>query len=179
MRFEHLIAVNDPELIFLSPLSRAQVLAGLMRRVEDARPFLPGLDACEIVARGEGWAERRLSFGATVITDRASFVVDSFVCFESSPSESHGGGRLTIAIEEPEPGQSDQSEQLFLRFTYQTVHAVGAEAENAAYESFLQQAYEAADIDTVQVIRLLATAPESREQLSSGSPSDIDATSRR
>ena len=129
-----------------------------MRRVEDARPFLPGLEACIIVGKGEGWVERRLSFGATEVVDRASFALGSWVCFETAPGKTHGGGRLTIAIEEPEP------ERLFLRFTYETTHAIGAEAEDAAYESFLQQAYEAADIDTVQVIRLLATGPQTGDQ---------------
>jgi hypothetical protein len=154
MYFEHLVAVNDPGVVFLTTLSRAQVWSGLMRRVEDARPFLPGLEACSIVGRGEGWVERRLNFGAVQLSDRASFVADHWVCFETAPSEMHGGGRLTIAIEEPEPAR------LFLRFTYETAHAVGTEKEDAAYESFLRQAYEAADIDTVQVIRLLAAAPE-------------------
>ena len=150
MRFQHLVEVNDPNVPFLVPLSRAQLWAGLMRRVEDARPFLPGLEACDILSRGEGWVERRLAFGGAMVHDRASYSAENWVSFVTAASASHGGGSLTIRIEEPEAGR------LFLRFDYDMCHALGAEAENAAYEDFLRQAYEAADIDTVQVIRLLA-----------------------
>lgn len=150
MEFEHLVEVNDANGPHAAVLDRAQVWAGLMHRVEDARPFLQGLDLCEIVVRGEGYVERRLRFGATEIRDRASFVEHDWVCFETPAGENHGGGRLTIRIEEPAP------RRLFLRFAYDTVFARGAEAEDAAYAGFLRQAYEAADIDTVRVIHSLA-----------------------
>jgi hypothetical protein len=153
MNFEHLVAVNDPGLPFLVPLSRSQVWAGLMHRVEDARPFLPGLDACEIVGRGIGWVDRRLHFGQAIVADRATYLAEEWVVFATAASGAHGGGELTIRIEEPEPGR------LFLRFSYRMIHALGAEVENAAYEGFLRQAYEAADIETVQVIRLMAAPP--------------------
>ena len=154
MRFEHLVAVNDPQQVYIVPLSRAQVWAGLMRRVEDARPFLPALESCDIVARGDGWVERCLDFGSATICDRVTYLHDRLVCFDTAPTANHGGGRLQITIEEPASGR------IFLRFEYDTVHAVGAEAEDAAYEGYLRQAYEAVDIDTVQVIRLLATDAE-------------------
>ncbi len=150
MHYEHLVAINDPALPYLVPLSRAQVWAGLMQRVEDARPFLPGLDACDILARGEGWVERQLRFGNALVEDRASYAAEDWVCFTTRANRQHGGGSLTIVIEEPAPGR------LFLRFRYELQHALGAEQENAAYDDLLRQAYEAADIETVQVIRLLA-----------------------
>lgn len=151
MRFEHLVAINDPGLPLVADLSREQVWAGLMCRVEDARPFLPGLDRCLILARGEGVVERELHFGATRILDRVVCAENQWVRFETDATEHHGGGRLTVRIEEPDAGW------LMLRFIYETAHAVGTEAEHAAYEGILRQAYEAADIDTVRIIRELAT----------------------
>ncbi|QDX80726.1 hypothetical protein B9N43_05380 [Denitratisoma sp. DHT3] len=150
MHFEHLVEINDFRIPLLFRLDRAQVWAGLMHRVEDARPFLPGLDECRIMARGEGTLERVLRFGATEVRDRVSYAVGDWVRFETTPSEHHGGGVLIISIEEPE------TDSLFLRFRYETLFASGHEAEDAAYGEFLRQAYEAADIDTVQVIRMLA-----------------------
>ncbi|TWO81258.1 SRPBCC family protein [Denitratisoma oestradiolicum] len=152
MKFEHLVEINDFRIPLLFRLNRAQVWAGLMHRVEDARPFLPGLDECRILARSEGFVERLLRFGQTEMRDRVSFAEAEWVRFETVPSEHHGGGVLTISIEEPEPGC------LFLRFRYETLFASGHEAEDAAYGEFLRQAYEAADIDTVQWIRSLAEA---------------------
>ena len=152
MQFEHLVAVNDADVPQGEFLTRAQLWAGLMYRVEDARPFLPGLDGCQILSRGDSVVERRLNFGAVVIEDRASFAVNQWVRFETPTTPTHGGGLLTIRIEEPE------NHCLFLRFTYNTVFARGAEAEDAPYTEFLRQAYMAADIDTVRVIRMLVAS---------------------
>ncbi|MBK7685545.1 MAG: DUF1857 family protein [Rhodocyclaceae bacterium] len=151
MQFEHLVAVNDANVPHAEFLTRAQLWAGLMYRVDDARPFLPGLDGCQILSRRDSVVERRLNFGAVTIDDRASFAINHWVRFETATTPTHGGGLLTIRIEEPEPMC------LFLRFTYNTMFARGAEAEDAPYAEFLRQAYMAADIDTVRVIRTLVT----------------------
>lgn len=151
MHFEHLVAINDPGMPLVADLSREQVWSGLMHRVEDARPFLPGLDQCLILMRSEGVVDRELHFGATRIRERVFYAESDWVRFETPATEHHGGGLLTIRIEEPGTGW------LVLRFTYETAHAVGTEAENAAYEDYLRRAYEAADIDTVRTIRELAT----------------------
>jgi hypothetical protein len=150
MYFEHLVAINEPGIALVDVLSREQVWSGLMQRVEDARPFLPGLDHCHILVRGEAHVERRLQFGSALVHDRALFAPNDWVRFETPATVQHGGGVLTIRIEEPGPGW------LVLRFIYETEHAVGAEAEDAAYEDYLRQAYKAADVDTVRVLRELA-----------------------
>ena len=150
MRFEHLIEINDPNLPFVPTLSRRQVWDGLMVRVEDSRSFLPGLDECRILSRSLGAVERLLRWGEVEVRDRVTFEADAWVCFDTAPTEQHGGGLLTIVLEEPEP------ERLFLRFVYEIAFASGHEEEDAAYEDFLTQAYEAAGIDTVQRIRELA-----------------------
>lgn len=154
MRFEHLIEINDPSQPFLIPLSRGQLWRGLMARVEDSRGFLPGLDECRILRRqgdaAAGEVARRLRWGRVEVEDTVSYVAERRVCFDSAPTDQHGGGRLTITIEEPEP------DRLFLRFLYETAHASGHEAEDAGYEEYLKQAYVAAGIDTVQRIRELA-----------------------
>ena len=154
MNFEHLVEINDPLIPLLIQLTRSQLWAGLMHRVEDSRPFLPGLDECRILARSALGVDRLLRWGNHEIQDRVSFVAEHWVRFDTAPAANHGGGSLTIRIEEPEPGR------LFLRFLYATAFATGQEAEDGAYAEFLRQAYEQADIDTVTTIRsLVAPAP--------------------
>jgi hypothetical protein len=152
MRFEHLLEINDPNLPYVEALTRSQVWSGLMHRVEDSRSFLPGLDECLILSRAEGLVERCLRWGPTEIRDRVSFAAEEWVRFETLPSEHHGGGLLTVRIEEPEVGH------LFLRCTYETVFARGQEAENEAYVEYVQQAYESSDKDMLLRIRELAAA---------------------
>lgn len=152
MRFEHLVLINDPANPLIESLTRAQVWAGLLQRVEDARLFLPGLDVCEVVAREGNRLDRRLMFGATEVLDRVTLIDQESVCFDTLPNDQHGGGRLLIRIEERPGGH------LMLRFIYDSVFALGHESEDAAYAEYLRQAYEAADIDTVRIVRQLAEA---------------------
>ena len=49
MNFEHLIAINDPGNPLIPPLSREQLWEGLLHRIENPLPFLPGLESCAIV----------------------------------------------------------------------------------------------------------------------------------
>lgn len=150
MRFEHLLEINDPNLAYVESLSRTQVWSGLMHRVEDSRTFLPGLDECLILSRAEGLVERVLRWGQMEVRDRVSFEAEQWVKFETLPSAHHGGGMLTVSIEEPVPGR------LFLRCIYETVFAVGHEAEDESYADFVRQAYEEADKDMLLRIRELA-----------------------
>lgn len=72
MKFEHLIAINDPENPLIALLSRDQLWAGLLHRVENAVPFLPGLETCTIIERNEESLLRELDFGPAVIMDRVT-----------------------------------------------------------------------------------------------------------
>ena len=150
MKFEHLIQINDPADPLLEPLTRQQLWQGLMHRVEDATPFLPGLERCTILSRQGSELLRELDFGAVVIQDKVSFVVEAWVRFDILPGPNHAGGSLTITLEEP------QQESLFLRFAYTTNLAEGSPSEDDAYVEYVKQAYHQSDIDTVQIIRTLA-----------------------
>lgn len=152
MKFEHLVEINDSDSPLLFNLNREQIWSGLMQRVEDARAFLPGLDECVIRQRGPNSVKRLLRWGQVELHDEVHWEPALWVRFDTPPSETHGGGTLTIRIEEPE------AERYFLRFSYDTAYAQGHEVEDEAYATYLRQAYEAADIDTVHMIRLLAEA---------------------
>lgn len=150
MNFEHLIAINDPGNPLIAPLSRAQLWTGLRYRIENPVPFLPGLESCRIVERGEAHLLRELDFGAARIVDKVTQAEEEWVCFEIQPSAEHAGGSLTIRIEEPEP------DYLFLRFTYVTTFADSGNAEERAYIEYIKSAYHQSDLDCVRLIRTLA-----------------------
>lgn len=151
MKFEHLIQINDLQNPLIETLSREQIWQGLLHRVEDATPFLPGLERCTIVARHADHLLRELDFGAAVIRDRVTLLAPQWVRFEILPGETHAGGTLTISIEEPEPLS------LFLRFAYATSFAADPASEDRAYVEYLKSAYQQSDLDCVRIIRTLAT----------------------
>jgi hypothetical protein len=154
MKFEHLIAINDPNNPLLQPLTRSQLWQGLLYRVDDPLPFLPGLEACTLVERHGNTLVRHLDFGAAVIEDHVTLVEEHSVHFAIQPSAQHAGGELTITIEEPAPAH------LFLRFAYVTTLGQGADAEDAAYADYIKAAYQQSDIDCVRIIRTLAAGGE-------------------
>lgn len=150
MKYEHLVEVNDATNPLVDTLTREEVWFGLLCRAEDPRPFLPGLETCDIIARTETTLARVLRFGQAVIHDQVSFEPLEWIRFESEATADHAGGRLTITIEEPNPGT------LFLRFHYLTTLPEGAGSPEGPYAEFVKSAYRESDIDTMRVIRMIA-----------------------
>ena len=111
------IAITDPGNPLVVPLTREQIWNGLLQRVENPLPFLPGLESCAILERTSEALLRELDFGPATIRDRVTMAEAQWVCFDIVPSPSSAGGSLTINIEEPQPGF------LFLRFAYRTALA--------------------------------------------------------
>lgn len=151
MNFEHLIQINDLHNPLIETLTRAQVWAGLLHRVEDARPFLPGLERCTVIERHADYLLRELDFGAATIRDRVTLAHEHWVRFEIEPGAEHAGGSLHITIEEPEAGV------LFLRFAYSTSFANHPHSEDRAYIDYIKSAYQQSDLDCVRLIRDLAS----------------------
>jgi hypothetical protein len=151
VQFEHLIEINDLSTAEVPNLTREEVWFGLLCRAEDPRPFLPGLESCEILSREDTVLSRRLNFGQVVIHDTVRWAPMDWISFESLANDEHPAGLLTITVEEPEPG----SPALFLRFSYRTGLADVA-GEDVRYAEFIRSAYHQSDVDTVRVIRMIA-----------------------
>lgn len=147
MKYEHLIEINDPALITLSPLSRSDLWQGLMLRVEQPALFLPHLDEVQIVARDENGLVRELAFGTLRIRDRVALQVLNSVSIEVIAPSEHAGSILHISIEEPEP------ERLFLRFSYSTTLVDAPGTPDAELSSYVKSAYRESDIESVKIIR--------------------------
>ena len=150
MNFEHHIQINNPENPLVAALTRDHLWQGLLHRVDNPLPFLPGLVSCTLLERETNTLRRQLNFGTVTIEDRVSLVDGEAVSFDIQPSAAHPGGCLTITIEEPQP------EALFLRFAYQTSFANNPNSEERAYIEYVKSAYHQSDIDCVHLIRQLA-----------------------
>lgn len=150
MNFEHLIQINDLQNPLIEILTREQLWQGLLQRVEDAVPFLQGLERCTVVERHADYLLRELDFGAAIIHDRVTMAAGHWVRFEIVPNEQHAGGSLTISIEEPEPAA------LFLRFAYASTFASNPNSEDRGYVEYVKSAYHQSDVDCVRIIRTLA-----------------------
>ena len=151
MYFEHLVEINDLANADVPDLTREEVWFGLLCRAEDPRPFLPGLDACQILTRSDTALTRRLDFGQHVVFDAVRWEAMAWMCFESAATAEHPSGRLTITLEQPDPDKA----AIFLRFAYRT--GLGEQdTEDARYAEFVRSAYHQSDLDTVRVIRQIA-----------------------
>lgn len=146
MQFEHLVEVNAGSGAPGVHLSRAQVWAGLVLRAEQPSLFQMGVESTTILSRTAHHIEREIWLGKLRVHDHIWLEPESSIRFETTPSDLHQGGTLTISIEAPTP------EDLWLRFKYQTP-MVDDTGSPEAVAPYLKSAYQAADVDTVRFIR--------------------------
>ncbi|HEX5486610.1 MAG TPA: SRPBCC family protein [Limnobacter sp.] len=163
MQFEHLVQINDPQLTDVRFLSRAQVWFGLVARAYKPEKFILGLVNCTIHDRQQNGEttvlSRSLNYGSFVIHDTIALHEGSHTENNIAANEFCGDSCMTIRIEEPEP------QQLWLRFRYEVGSPEHENPESelmqAQMDEARRQAYRAADIDTVKMIRELAlSVPE-------------------
>ncbi len=149
MKFSHLIQINDPLNPLIDPLSREQLWRGLVLRAENPLLFVMGLDGFEIVERGQNALTRELHFGKLTLRDRVSFEPMRQVRYAVEAAADSPAATLVMTIEEP------QTDQLFVRFDYETQPGEAAAPMDEVYSSLVKQAYLQADIDTISTIRRL------------------------
>jgi hypothetical protein len=79
LEISHKVPVNGPG---QTELTRAQVWRGLVMKAENAVLFVPGMDRCEVLERGEGWLLREAQFQGNVIRERVTFEPERRVHFD-------------------------------------------------------------------------------------------------
>ncbi len=151
MKFEHLIEINDPLNPLLDALTVEQLWSGLVLRAESPKLFVPQLDEAIIDERTDNSFRRRLRYGQLVIEDRVRLEPLQRVVYDVPAQNEITASTLTMSIEQPTP------ETLYVRFQYDDGHDAETDAANAMYDEFKRSAYKEADIDTVGMIRELAT----------------------
>ena len=151
MKFEHLIEINDPLNPLLDALTIEQLWSGLVLRAESPKLFVPQLDDAIIDEHTDSGFRRRLRYGQLVIEDRVRLEPLQRVVYDVPAQNDITASTLTMSIEQPTP------ETLYVRFHYDDGHDAETDAANAMYDEFKRSAYKEADIDTVGMIRELAT----------------------
>jgi hypothetical protein len=160
MKFEHLVQINDPSLPGVDWLTRQQLWFGLVARAWKPTRFILGLEDAQVVQTGQQGnittLARVLNYGPFQIADTMELHEEERTETRITANQFCGDSTLTISIEEPDQGE------LWLRFQYQVSDAPSAgdvpEASSQDVDEIRKQAYRAADIDTVKMIRELAMA---------------------
>lgn len=164
MKFEHLVQINDPSLPGIDWLTRQQLWLGLVARAWKPTRFVLGLEDAKVMqTRQEGKVTtlaRVLNYGPFQIEDTTELIEADRSETRISANQFCGDSSLTISIEEPKQGE------LWLRFQYEVNDLAdsggsteaSSSASSADVDEIRRQAYKAADIDTVKMIRELALA---------------------
>ena len=151
MKFEHLIEINDPLNPLIDALTIKQLWTGLVLRAESPKLFVPHLDECVIDERSDNGFRRRLRYGELVIEDRVVLEPMRQVRYEVAAQQDISKSSLVMTIETP------TADTLYVRFQYEDGHDAQTDAANAMYDEFRRSAYQESDIDTIRVLRDLAT----------------------
>ena len=151
MKFEHLIEINDPLNPLADTMTREQLWRGLVLRAEDPKMFMPHLDECTIGERQSGSFARRLRYGELVIDDVVHLSPLQEVRYEVPAQGEIPASRMTMTIEAPSEGV------LWVRFLYDDGNVSATDEMGKMYEDFKKSAYQEADIDTIKIVRQLAS----------------------
>lgn len=154
MRYEHLIQINDPLFPLLAALTRAELWNGLVARAYSPDQFVTGLEGCTVreLSSDEGSTvlARTLNYGGFQVDDVVTLRPMESLVTDVSAGAGWAKSRLTITIEGP------SEEQLHLRFCYEWEEARAVTELDTMTLQIREQAYYAADLDTVSRIRELA-----------------------
>ena len=151
MKFEHLIEINDPLNPLADTMTREQLWRGLVLRAEDPKMFMPHLDECTLVELESGSFARRLRYGELVIDDIVHLTPLQEVRYEVPAQGEIPASRMTMTIEAPSQGV------MWVRFLYDDGNASASDEMSKMYEDFKKSAYQEADIDTIKIVRQLAS----------------------
>lgn len=133
------------------PLDRAALWDGLVRKAEEPVRFVPSIESCRVLERGEGWLVREVVLLGEIVRERVSFHPRERVHFERLPG-CRAQGTIDNIIEEDAHGA------LSLRFTF------ALEVEGLAHGSVEEQAF----VDRMQdsyLAAIQATLDETRRLL--------------
>jgi hypothetical protein len=152
MKFTHLIEINDPLNPLLDPLTRTQLWRGLVLRAESPDIFVPYLDAFEIHSRTDTTLSRELRYGTLTVRDEVIFSPLQRVHYRVPAQGEIPASSLLMEIEEPQP------DIFFVRFTYDDGAGDDESSADAYFNEYRRSAYVESDIDTIGMIRQLASA---------------------
>jgi Domain of unknown function (DUF1857)/SnoaL-like domain len=156
------VPVNEPAKPFLS---RHDVWTGLLMKANNALPYVPIMQKCEVVERGEGWLIRDILLNNVPLRERVTFEPERRVIFDRIAGSELG--QIENIIGEDEHGN------LSLTFSFGLTKegiASGSEAETRHFAP-MEGAYMGAVASTLAAVRRTAEE-KGREALPLKEPID-------
>ncbi len=147
MKVKVRVHVNDIMNPLERKLNREQVWQGLMQRVKDPLPFIPGLLRFEITNRKQNSLERFLHFSSMFIIEHVTWDELVQVSFETIGPETATQSLLNITFEQPD------EIQLILVFSFNTQLAEKLSEGGQDYRTVITDAYTENARETVLTIR--------------------------
>jgi hypothetical protein len=154
--------VNEPGQVFLT---RHEVWAGLLMKAQNALPYVPQMQKCDVVEKGEGWLLRDILLANTPLRERVTFEPEKRVIFDRVAGVEPG--RIENIIGEDEQGN------LTLTFSFGLMREgipEGSEAERKHFAP-MEGAYFGAVAATLGAVRRTVTE-QGRSQLPPANPID-------
>ena len=143
------IAVNDGLPAGAPILDRTLLWRGLVMKAEDAKPFVPVMEECEVEDRGDGWLLRRIRIGGATMHEKITFDPEDTVTFERLDGIERG----TILNEILE--DDDGGLHLKFSFTLSREDMADGSPEEASYAASMENTYLKAVQSTIDTIRRL------------------------
>jgi hypothetical protein len=134
-------------------LTRAQAWKGLVQKAEYAVPFVPAMEACEVIERFDDGFIRQITLRGMTVRERITFTPEVEVLFQRI--ESADNGWITNVLSDSERG-------LMLTFTFALVFdgvVAGSDAERRKGEE-VRESYIEAIGATIKETRRRASAGE-------------------
>jgi hypothetical protein len=160
--------VNEAGKVYLS---RHDVWTGLMMKAQNALPYVPQMQKCEVLEEGAGWLLRDIIFNNTALRERVTFEPEARVIFDRV-----GGpelGRIENII-----GEDDQG-NLTLTFAFGLTKdgiAENTDAERAHFAP-MEGAYMGAVAATLGAVRR-TVAEQGRDKMAPASPDDVSGDNK-
>jgi Domain of unknown function (DUF1857)/SnoaL-like domain len=138
------IPVNEPGKSFLS---RHDVWNGLLMKANNALPYVPIMQKCEVVERGQGWLLRNILLNNNPLQERVSFEPEKRVIFDRTGGDERG--RIENIIGE------DGAGNLTLTFSFGLTKQGIPEGSDAEQKHFapMEGAYMGAVASTLAAVR--------------------------
>lgn len=142
------IPINEPGKPYLS---RHDVWTGLVMKANNALPYVPIMQKCEVVQRGDGWLTRDIVVNGVPLREKVTFEPERKVTFERIAGSEPG--RIENVIGE------DAAGDLTLTFAFQLTKE-GIEPGSAAERNHfapMEGAYRGAVASTLEAVRRTVT----------------------
>jgi ketosteroid isomerase-like protein len=156
------IPVNESGKSFLS---RHDVWNGLLMKANNALPYVPIMQKCEVIERGDGWLLRNILLNNNPLQERVSFEPEKRVIFDRTGGDERGQIQNIIG--------EDDAGNLTLTFSFGlTKQGIqeGSDAENKHFAP-MEGAYMGAVASTLAAVRRTVDE-QGREKLPAASDTD-------